>query len=286
MTGRLGVGYPVCVSVPHHITAAFSPRWHEDPLRTGSIGVGLAVEPRYTLCAGVELGGQLTETAWKVLEAGGLEGLRVSASRSLPWGMGYASSGASATAAAILVSALKGIDLTRSLQTAHSVEVADKTGLGDVLAISCGIGVVLRRREGAPGIGEAVCAPVPGSVTIVTLEAGRMTTPELLSTLGQRYYSASEELVRRLDRDLSFERFAEAVTDFTESLALVAWLVGDQGRESVRRTPGLIGYYVKKRLVVMLVERGLAREALLHASGQLKLGGRLLEPSSRGPELR
>ena len=286
MTWPTVVGSPVCASVPHHITAAFSPSWHEDPLRAGSVGVGLAVEPRLTLCRGVDLGGALTETARKVLNVGGIDPSSVSASRSLPWGMGYASSGASAAAAAVLVSAVRGIDLVRSLQVAHSIEVADRTGLGDVLAISCGVGVVLRRREGAPGIGEVVCAPVPGSVVVITLEGGRMTTPELLSALGQRYYSMSEDFVRYLDRDLSFERFAQSVTEFTESLGLLTWLVGDQGRESVRRTPGLIGYYVKKRLLVMLVERGLAREALLHASEQLKLGGRLLEPSLRGPELR
>ncbi len=279
-------GPPVCASVPHHVTAAFAPRWSEDPLMAGSIGVGLAVEPRLTMCAGVDIGGPLTETARKVLVRNGLDPSSVSMSRTLPWGVGYASSGASATAAAMISSALRGGDLTSALQSAHVIEVEDRTGLGDVLAISCGIGVVLRRRPGAPGLGEVTCAPVPASVSIIAFEAGSMATKELLSVLSDRYYSMSEELVRSLDRELTFERFATSVTEFTDSLGLLSWVIGDKGKDYLRRTPGLIGYYVKKRLLVVLVESDLVPDVLMQASAQLKLPGRLLEPSSRGPELR
>ncbi|MCG2872639.1 MAG: hypothetical protein L7G95_02165 [Acidilobus sp.] len=276
---------PLCASAPHHITAAFSPRWTEDRLTTGSVGVGLAVEPRLTICTGTSLGGPVTSTADKVLKLLGVEGVTVSASRALPWGVGYASSGASAVAAALLASALRGVSISRSLQAAHAVEVEDRTGLGDVLAISCGIGVVLRRRPGAPGLGEVDCVPAPPSVSVVTLETGFMSTQELLSSLGQNYYSASEDLVKALDKDLSFDRFTSLVTQFTESLGLARWLLGEGADEVIRRTPGLIGYYVKKRLLVLLVERDEAYDAVKHLTSSYRFKARLLEPSREGPSL-
>jgi len=276
---------PLCASAPHHITAAFSPRWTEDHLTTGSVGVGLAVEPRLTICTGTSLGGPVTSTAGKVLKLLGVEGVTVSASRALPWGVGYASSGASAVAAALLASALRGVSIGRSLQAAHAVEVEDRTGLGDVLAIFCGIGVVLRRRPGAPGLGEVDCVPAPPSVSVVTLETGFMSTQELLSSLGQSYYSASEDLVKALDKDFSFDRFTSLVTQFTESLGLARWLLGEGADEVIRRTPGLIGYYVKKRLLVLLVERDEAYDAVKHLTSSYRFKARLLEPSREGPSL-
>ncbi|MGC9209721.1 MAG: hypothetical protein ACP5FT_00390 [Acidilobus sp.] len=281
----IDVARPICASVPHHITAAFSPKWTDDPITTGSIGVGLAVEPRLLMCIGEGLTGRITETAKKVFTMLGVDHSQAAASRSLPWEMGYASSGASAVAAAMLSSVIKGVSLTKALQAAHYVEVSDRTGLGDVLAISCGIGVVLRRRPGAPGVGEAECAPAPSSVSIVALEVGQMSTRELLSSLSDIYYSKSEELVRALDRELSFDNFVQLVTQFTDSLGLARSAFGDRTMDHVKRTPGLIGYYVKKRLLVLIVERDRAHEALLHASKALNARGRLLEPSLRGPGL-
>ncbi|MGC9071385.1 MAG: hypothetical protein ACP5HK_01610 [Acidilobus sp.] len=254
-------------------------------MTTGSVGVGLAVEPRAVVCLGADLRGSITGTAKKVLSSLRVDPSLVSASRSLPWGMGYASSGASAVAAAFLSSAIKGSDLTKALQVAHVVEVTERTGLGDVLAISCGVGVVLRRSAGAPGIGEVSCAPAPQSVSIVVLEGGPMATQDLLSSLTEAYYSRSEELVKSLDRELSFDRFAQLVTEFTDSLELLSGAFSGKVAEAVKRTPGLIGYYVKKRLIVMLVERDIAHEAILHSTGKLSLRGRLLEPSPRGPGL-
>jgi len=90
-----------------------------------------------------------------------------------------------------------------------------------------------------------VYQPLP-QVSVITLETGFMSTQELLSSLGQNYYLASEDLVKALDKDLSFDRFTSLVTQFTESLGLARWLLGEGADEVIRRTPGLIGYYVKK----------------------------------------
>jgi len=75
------------------------------------------------------------------------------------------------------------------------------------------------------------------------------------------------------------------VTQFTESLRLARWLLGEGADEVIRRTPGLIGYYVKKRLLVLLVERDEAYDAVKHLTSSYRFKARLLEPSREGPSL-
>ena len=276
-------GY-VCASVPHHITAAFMPVWGKSPRSTGSIGVGIAVEPRLELCYNLGLSGSVTGTAAKLLKINGVEPGSVRASNPLPWGFGYATSGASGVAAAHITSYLKGRKLLALLEQAHEIELQDKTGLGDVLAISCGIGLVMRTKPGPPGIGAVDCIYMPRSVSVITVEAGSMSTEQLLSSLNEGFYKESAELLRRLSEDFSLSVFIESVKGLNDKLRLPASVVGDEGYERIKGTPGLLSYYVKKRLVVLLVESDRIADAVEYL--RTKLPGytiRELSPSTAGP---
>lgn len=277
---------PVCASVPHHITAAFVPAWGNTPRDSGSIGVGIAVEPRLELCYDLKLSGEPARTAVKLLENNGVDALRVRSSNPLPWGFGYATSGASAVAAAHLASYLKGKNLSSLLLQAHEIEVQDRTGLGDVLAISCGLGLVLRRRPGPPGIGQVDCMYLPRSVSLLSIEAGGMSTESLLSSLSEEFYTESSIVLKKLDEELSLEAFIESVKAFNDKLRLPSSILGAQGFEYVARTPGLLGYYAKKRLVVLILENDFISDAVDYLRKGLPYSIRELSPSEAGPYLR
>ncbi|WP_048812717.1 pantoate kinase [Acidilobus saccharovorans] len=277
---------PVCVSVPHHITAAFVPVWGSTPRDSGSVGVGIAVEPRLELCYDLKLSGEPAGTAAKLLESNGVDLSKVKSSNPLPWSFGYATSGASAVAAAHLASYLKGKSLGSLLVQAHEIEVQDRTGLGDVLAISCGLGLVLRRRAGPPGIGQVDCLYLPRSISLLSIEAGGMSTESLLSSLGDDFYVESSNVLRKLDEELSLEAFIESVRALNDKLGLPSSILGAQNFEYVTKVPGLLGYYTKKRLVILIIERDLVGDAVDYLRKGLPYDIRELSPSEAGPYLR
>ncbi len=275
----------VCASVPHHITAAFVPSWSDSPGSTGSIGVGIAVEPRLELCVGVRLSSRPALTAEKLLASEGLANLNdVTASNPLPWGFGYAVSGASAVAAAHLISALKGVPIMAELRKAHEVEVLDRTGLGDVLAISCGIGLVLRKSPGPPGVGSVDCIYMPRSLALLSVELGSMSTKDLLSQVSDEFYSESGTLIRRLEESMDIDTFLEGVRLMNDRLRAPQRLLGSRF-DSFRSTPGLVSYYVKKCMIVLIVEADALYDAASYIN-KLGLPVRKLSASESPPFLR
>ncbi len=274
---------PLCASSPHHITAVFVPVTGPTTERTGSIGVGLAVEPRLTICHGVRGGSELPRTTAQLLESEGLTPGDFTAFMPLPWRVGYAVSGASAVSAALLAASLKGRGIYAEMARAHEVEVDNRTGLGDVLAISCGVGLVIRRSAGAPGVGSVECLFMPRSLGLIGVDAGTMSTPDFLSGLGDSYFGAAKKLIDSLISEPSVDNFLTSIRQLTDSLGLLDSLLGVRA-DAVRRTPYLISYYVKKKVTVIVVERQGLDDAVEHLLTELKpLNVRLLEPSARGP---
>lgn len=273
----------VCASVPHHITAAFRPYWASSPELTGSVGVGIAVEPRLTICHEVKGGGELTLTAQDLLKSEGLDVQEFSSFMPLPWGVGYAVSGASSVAAALLIAQMRGKGIFSALAKAHEIEVRSRTGLGDVLALSCGVGLIIRRRPGAPGTGSVECLYFPRSLSIASLEGGSMSTSELLSSLDENYFREADKLISAMISEPSVDLFLEQVKVFTDSLGLLKSALGDRA-DLVRQVPGIVSYYAKKKLAVLIIERQLIDDAIAYLLDKMKpFNLRLLEASTRGP---
>ncbi len=272
-----------CASVPHHITALFMPIIKEDPIYSGSIGIGIAIEPRLKLCIGEEILNNyenLPYTAKEVLNKLKING-NLNLNMPLPVKMGYATS-ASSTIATELIGFLYGkISYLKALQEAHKIEIENKTGLGDVLAISCGIGIVLRKREGAPGIGEVDCISFPKDISIVTLEFGSMETKELLNNYDPQILNESQIALNKIEEDFSFETVLYEIKAFTEKTKIINML--NNKTDKILKTPGLISYYVKKKMVVLLIENNKIEDALYNLKG-IGLNLRILRPSSHGPE--
>ncbi len=143
---------------PASLTCFFSPKIDKDPLRSGSLGVSIALDMGVMVKVepsdGIEVvvNGETWDfsTVKFVAEKLGFEG-KISVDMDLPAGCGFGMSGASALATAFAIN--EALSLNRSFfelsDLAHKAEVVSRTGLGDVVTQSFG-GVVVRKSASCP----------------------------------------------------------------------------------------------------------------------------------------
>lgn len=152
---------------PSHITGFFTIHEDRNPLLKGSRGGGIVLEAgcvtevaRGTERQGrvqIELNGHEEEaltTRYVVERLAGTTDVTVATNFDVPVGCGFGASAAGALSTALALNELLalGMTLNEVAQVAHCAEVENSTGLGDVIAETCG-GVVIRKKPGAPGIG-------------------------------------------------------------------------------------------------------------------------------------
>ncbi len=272
-----------CASSPHHITGFFSPRPASSPREAGSVGAGLALEPSLRACLGGPAPREPPRVASRAAGLLGVPGLeeRVRITAPLPPGAGYAVSAATAITVSLLAAASRGAGYFEALEAAHIAEVVEGSGLGDVLALSCGVGLVLRLAPGAPGVGRVECYPVPRTVSILTVEAGRMDTRRMVASIPQEAFALAESLLERLAESPSIEAFTEAAWQFSLASGMASRLLGG---ERPPRVPGQIGVFVKKGLIVYVVESEWAWDAAKALAGK-GWKPRVLEASSGPPRI-
>lgn len=276
-----------CASTPHHITALFRPVKGPGPEYSGSIGVGIAVEPRARACSGTGNGvlGYREPPHFSLVYSGlGSRAQEFRRVYPLPPGMGYAVSAASAVLGALASSLSNRVPIYHGLRVAHRVDAEMGTGLGDVAAIACGVGLVIRSTPGPPGESKVDCIPVEPGVKIVAGESGVMGTKELVDLYSRPYLA--EEASRALHRvlkDPSLERLLEEAGGLARRLGLDERFVGVNG-SLVSRIDGVLGFYVKKRMIVTVVEED-AVERVVSVLLSRGLSVRILNPSTSPPRL-
>ena len=238
----------VTAFAPAHITGFFAAISDHDPVKSGSVGCGLCLETGVTarVTTGttgstgttgtpdtpditgsgtlIRLNGKQIDlpTVEYVIES--LQGIRhsrlvVDLAADVPLGYGFGVSGAAALATALAVNAdhVQGLTVEQAAVVAHSAEVVNRTGMGDVAGQYTG-GLVIRTAAGAPGVGAVKKVPVDAmEVSWVCL--GEISTSSVLddkktmeriNILGQR---ALKALLKRpelehfmsLSRDFAFE---------------------------------------------------------------------------------
>jgi len=276
-----------CASSPHHITSVFIPHRTGTLEESGSIGAGIAVEPRLTTCIRARGWGwkpaSTFSTANRVARLLGRPGAEseIGVRAPLPPGAGYAVSAAAALATALVIARASGRGWRDALRTAHAAEILESTGLGDVLALSCGVGIVLRLRPGAPGLGEVDCIQLPGTLEVLSVETGREHTSSFLSLVDDEFIAKARRALDKISDERSVEAFVEWSMWFSRESGMLSLALGGT---QLPRLPGLVGYYAKKRVVVFFVEREWAGDA----ASTLRQAGwtpRLLTPSSHGPSI-
>ncbi len=242
-----------CADSPHHITSVFVPVRRAGHMDSGSIGVGVSIEPRLRACLSGD-SPRYPSTVSRVIRLYGLEeaSITLTIHMPLPPAVGYAVSAASAVAASLIIGRIRGRGYSEALQIAHLADIMEETGLGDVLAISCGVGIVYRKKPGGPGVGEVECLQLPGTLSLISIDTGVMSTGTMLKTLDSGVYGLAEQTLRRIDRDFTVESFIYWSERFSrESGFLKAALAGRE----IPKLPGQVGVYGKKRVVVFFVER-------------------------------
>lgn len=242
--------------IPHHVTGFWIPVYTDNPLTTGSLGVGVLVGGAI---ASYEPGG-----VWynDTLLEGGL-GVRISSQ--FPLGYGYAASAVVSIAKAVGELGLSHEAFAR----AHVEEVTRRTGLGDVLAIYTGGCLVVRVRPGAPGVGEAYSLPCP-AVFVVTVDLMRVDTGVMLQTRHEAIVRAGGEAYKTFMKNPSFQTFLHLATDFSKRVGFL-----DEQVEALGRQRGVLGLFVKKGVAAVFVEREWALDV---AQAAESLGRVHLEP--------
>jgi len=246
------------IEVPLHLTGFFYPIYTSDPHTTGSIGAGVVITPglvcnirrdhRGITFNGVALKAGPAIELYKNLR----QPLGIELQGDCAPGAGYAFSAASALAAG---SALVASGMATPLEVArmaHVIEVQHGTGLGDVLAIWEGGGLTIRTRAGAPGVGSAESVGAEEKVVVLTTELGTMSTRQFLSDHLDRIMSLGRRLYERFIADPSLSLFLELSESFSRELGLVDEKILDVVR---RLSPRILGWYVKKRVLVVVAEQ-------------------------------
>ena len=144
----------------------------------------------------------------------------------VPIGSGY---GTSASAALTTVFAINSfLDLhipeINLWQIAHKAEIANKTGLGDILGMYSNSKFELRIKEGAPGIGIVKPINFQGDeYDLYTLTLGPLSKKNILSDPSKRKKIIEKglESVERFQRLPTFDNFCEISLEFTKFIDLL-----------------------------------------------------------------
>ncbi|RDE14660.1 MAG: hypothetical protein C4K47_03840 [Candidatus Thorarchaeota archaeon] len=228
--------------VPGHITGLF--RIHDsapDTLHCGSTGAGFSVSLGTTTSVGIQesdslridveyngarIDAPVTTTVVRTMveQYGGAFSVHVQHQSNLPIGVGFGASGAGALGAAFSLGMTLDPDMTptQAAGFAHSAEVVNHTGLGDVIGQFEG-GVEIRVLPGAPGIGRIIRVPYDKSIQVVLagghgLKAKRAALVDV--TWRERINRVAGNLIEEMKASPSISRFIDCSRHFAEATGL------------------------------------------------------------------
>jgi pantoate kinase len=221
---------------PGHLTGFFFPCEHDDPLHSGSRGAGLCVNLGATSQVEVKKGngaitifvnGQMleapvTRSAIEYLLGNRALDIVVETKLQLPMSAGFGMSAAGALSAAFALTKAAARDEREAFEAAHRAELKNRTGLGDVAALTAG-GLTFRRREGLPPYGRI--DRLAERLDIVAAVVGEgMRTSSILNNpeLKERIREAGERSYSSLDNDPTIDNFFRASREFTERSGLAS----------------------------------------------------------------
>ncbi|MGB2842563.1 MAG: pantoate kinase [Halobacteriota archaeon] len=229
---------------PSHITGFFEIRDNKNPLYKGSVGGGIVLEAgcvtevsirddRPTK-AGIIINGveeEANTSKYVVERLAGKYEIAVSTDFEVPVGCGFGASGAGALSTALALNELLslGMTLNEVAQIAHLAEVESNTGLGDVIAETCG-GVVIRRKPGPPGIGTIDKIPWRKE-KISYVVFGKKSTKAVLTddSMKRRINEAGRAAMKELMREPTLEKFMLASRNFS----LRSEVMSDKCRDAI-----------------------------------------------------
>jgi pantoate kinase len=184
--------------VPAHITAFFVPVFHNDPLKTGSLGAGINLDKGTNVFASIE-GGTLERhihiafngepvkreeaiisysVAEELTPKNFLGEVEIWQYFDFPNGHGFGNSAGGALGTALALSFAFGGTWLRASQIAHEAEVTHRGGLGDIMAQLAG-GIEVRVKAGGPGVGVTDNLFFE-DYRVLVVPLGKLSTKEIL----------------------------------------------------------------------------------------------------------
>ncbi len=233
------------VFVPSHITGFFEIIDNDDPLKKGSCGAGIVMdkgvltELKITDGDGIEIkiNGKydernvtITEKAIEIIKRQfNLEGkkIRIDHTVQVPIGAGFGTSAAFALGTSIGISKLLQLPLSfnKSAQIAHIAELEMKSGLGDVIGEISG-GIVLRLKEGAPGIGKTVkiASDQTEKLYVISKTFGEIKTSDIIENpvYKRKINQMGHNLLQKLINDPKPGKFMDLSREFAEKTGLMS----------------------------------------------------------------
>jgi len=189
------------VFVPSHITGFFEIIDNQDPLKKGSRGAGVVIDKGIITKIKISDGNiikikinqryypknaAITEKTIEIIKRDfNLDDKKILINHEVqvPVGAGFGTSAALALGTVLGLSNLLNLPLTfnRAAQIAHIAEVEMKTGLGDVVGEISG-GIVLRVKEGAPGIGitDKIILNEKDELFVISKTFGEINTADII----------------------------------------------------------------------------------------------------------
>ncbi len=262
------------IQLPSHLTGFWRIHKASTTLETGSTGAGLVVEP------GVQA--VIEDAPTTVITYNGLKvnmcavnkileeydrPLRITVYSPTPLGAGYASSAVLSIITALAIQLLeKGYyDYLEIGRKAHEAEVECLTGLGDVISILQAGYLEIRVKPGAPGIGRVLTVPLKETlkVTTIPLRINGLQTPQILTVMEDEINKYSDNLLSKLLGNPSIENFVQLAYEFTRKIKWIPPEILDKvdsilSRET--RRGSIIGYYFKKKTLVIVHEKNIDNE--------------------------
>lgn len=218
--------------VPSHITGFFAAMRQDSPMLSGSIGCGLNLTLGATTIIErsdemqIYLNRELSDAPVSryVLDKLTKSPVKVMTQLDMPLGSGFGASGAGALGCAYALNSCfdLGMMANQIAAVAHSAEVVNRTGLGDVIAQNTG-GLVVRLEPGAPGIGRVDRIPVP-SLEVNYVVRGPISTREVLSDerAMKEINSAGIASLKELLAKPTLEEFMRLSRRFTSQIGIAS----------------------------------------------------------------
>ncbi len=254
------------LKIPLHITGFWVPYYTSDPITTGSLGVGLTLEPsvksknfneKTLKLNSVEVGQDLKQ----VMES--LTGVKdLGASVESPVGLGQGFGLSAALSITLATSALIKKKIPITLKNvgvlAHITEVTLRTGLGDVIAELIGGGLVVRLKPGPPGVGEVDVLPINEDLAVCAGLVGRsLTTPDMLKIYASKIRKYGLESYMKFLKNPSLDTFIEQAHEFSVKTGMLESALKERVDNLLRTllSKGVVlGYFVKKNTIAVLTQ--------------------------------
>jgi len=222
--------------VPGHITGFFQIFEHKEFLKAGSRGCGIVIDKgvRTTACVEDIEGDKnrikiylnkkpcscsTSKVAGEIMLANtcGSYSIEITHEAELPVSQGFGTSAAGAigTALALNRELKQGLTFEQIGRVAHASEVASKTGLGSVIAEMNG-GMVIRKKEGAPGIGKIDKIEANGHV-VCFITGEKILTSDVLKDeeKTRKINDAGRICMEKILKEQSIENFLKVSKFFT-----------------------------------------------------------------------